>query len=183
MLDNALDSFIAIDENSRIVEWSRQAENDFGWSREEVLGQVLTDTIIPARYRAAHLTGIKRLLESGQHRILGRRIELYALRRDGTEIPVELTVVPIVCGVPGQRRIFSAALRDITRRRLLEQQLQRHADITRAILDSMADAVVVADTAERLILVNPAAQRLLNLKSADKKKRSIASLVSAFSSR
>jgi diguanylate cyclase (GGDEF)-like protein/PAS domain S-box-containing protein len=160
ILDNALDSFIAIDNDSKIIEWSKQAEKTFGWTRDEAIGAALTDTIIPERYRAAHLAGLRRYLETGENRVLNQRIELYALRKDGGEIPVELTVAPLTLG---GRTIFSATLRDISRSKELEEVVQHQANITRSILDSMADAVVVADLSERLILVNPAAQRLLNL--------------------
>jgi diguanylate cyclase (GGDEF)-like protein/PAS domain S-box-containing protein len=160
ILDNALDSFIAIDNDSKIIEWSKQAEKTFGWTRDEAIGAALTDTIIPERYRAAHLAGLRRYLETGENRILNQCIELYALRKDGGEIPVELTVAPLALD---GTTIFSATLRDISRSKELEEVVQHQANITRSILDSMADAVVVADLSERLILVNPAAQRLLNL--------------------
>jgi diguanylate cyclase (GGDEF)-like protein/PAS domain S-box-containing protein len=163
-LDNALDSFIAIDNDSKIIEWSKQAEKTFGWTKDEAIGAALTDTIIPERYRAAHLAGLRRYLETGENRILNQRIELYALRKDGGEIPVELTVAPLALG---GRPIFSATLRDISRSKELEEVVQHQANITRSILDSMADAVVVADLSERLILVNPAAQRLLNLEPVE----------------
>jgi diguanylate cyclase (GGDEF)-like protein/PAS domain S-box-containing protein len=170
ILDNALDSFIAIDDQGLIIEWSLQAEKTFGWTREEVLGTPLTHTVIPERYHAAHMAGLKRYLRSREGKILHRTIELYARRKDGTEIPVELTVTPIEpadTGAAGGSTIFSASLRDISRSKGLEEVVQHQANITKSILASMADAVVVADLGERLILVNPAAQRLLGLKPAD----------------
>jgi diguanylate cyclase (GGDEF)-like protein/PAS domain S-box-containing protein len=160
ILDNALDAFIAIDEQGRTIEWSRQAEDTFGWTRQEACGRLLTDTIIPERYRAAHAAGLARYLVTGENRILNRRMELSALRKDGTEIPVELTVTPVAAG---GRRVFSASLREISQRKELEEVVQHQANITKSILDSMAGAVVVAELSERLILVNPAAQRLLHL--------------------
>jgi diguanylate cyclase (GGDEF)-like protein/PAS domain S-box-containing protein len=160
MLDNALDSFIAMDQYSRIIEWSMQAERTFGWSRQEALGLPLTDTIIPDRYHAAHLAGLKRFMEAGEGRILGRRVEIEARHKDGTEFPVELTVTPIVMA---GRMIFSASIKDISRRRRLEQAVQAQESITTSVLESMAGAVVVADLSERIIMVNPAGQRLLNL--------------------
>ncbi|MEN3292392.1 MAG: hypothetical protein V7642_1645 [Burkholderiales bacterium] len=165
ILDNALDSFIAIDEHSKIIEWSGQAENTFGWTRAEAIGRALTDTIIPERYRAAHLEGLKRYLETGKNRILGKRVELYAVRKDGSEIPVELTVTPMT---PGGRAVFSASLRDISRHKDLEEMVRYQANITKSILDSMAGAVVVADLSARLILVNPAAQRLLAIEPVER---------------
>jgi diguanylate cyclase (GGDEF)-like protein/PAS domain S-box-containing protein len=164
ILDNALDSFIAIDEHSEIIEWSKQAEKTFGWTRQEAIGARLADTIIPERYRAAHLAGLRHYRETGEHRMLNNRIELYARRKDGSEIPVELTVAPLALS---GRTIFSASLRDISHSRELKEVVQHQANITKSILDSMAGAVVVADLSERLILVNPAAQRLLNLKPVE----------------
>lgn len=164
ILDNALDSFIALDEQGRIIEWSAQAEKIFGWIAQDVLGKPLSETIIPQRYHAAHNAGLKRYLDTGEHNILGKRIELIARRKDETEIPVELTVTPISTG---NRIIFSALVRDISQRKELEEAVQRQVNITTAILDNMADAVVVADLSERLIMVNPAAQRLLKLKPVE----------------
>lgn len=161
ILDNALDPFIAIDSDSKIIQWSRQAEKTFGWTREEVMGQAITETIIPERYRAAHMTGLQRFLQTGENKILHKRIELVARCKDGTEIPVELSVAPIVTE---GATIFSASLRDISERKVLEEELRRHVSINQSILDSMAAAVVVADLSERLIMVNPAGQRLLNVK-------------------
>src|ERR1700737_3286754 len=85
ILDNALDSFIALDERGRIIEWSAQAEKTFGWIAQDVLGKLLTETIIPQRYHAAHNAGLKHYLNTGEHNILGKRIELIARRKDDTE--------------------------------------------------------------------------------------------------
>jgi diguanylate cyclase (GGDEF)-like protein/PAS domain S-box-containing protein len=164
ILDHALDSFVAIDERSLILEWSKQAEETFGWTRDEVLGLPLTETIIPERYHAAHWAGIRRYLQSNKSNILGRRVELVARRKDGSEIPVELTVTPIT---EAERLVFSASLRDISKYRALETALRHQEAITQSILESMADAVAVADLSERMLLINPAAQRLWNIAALD----------------
>lgn len=160
ILDHALDSFVAIDQYDSIIEWSNQAEKTFGWTRDEVLGLKLTDTIIPQRYQAAHLAGLQRYLQTREHNILGRRVELFARCKDGSEILVELTVTPIIQAEP---LIFSASLRDISRYKALEEKVQHQSNITSSILDSMADVVVVADLSGRIVLINPAGQRLLNM--------------------
>ncbi|WP_019139760.1 sensor domain-containing protein [Noviherbaspirillum massiliense] len=164
ILDNALDSFVAIDENSRIIQWSGKAEETFGWSKQEALGKLLTDTIIPERYHAQHFAGMRRFLQTGEGRLLNRHSELIARRKDGAELSVELaiTAIPTV-----GRTIFAASIQDISRRKEIEAALQRQANINRTILDSMADAMVVADRFERLIVINPAAQRLLGLRPVE----------------
>ncbi|TCS36606.1 PAS domain S-box-containing protein/diguanylate cyclase (GGDEF)-like protein [Paucimonas lemoignei] len=166
ILDNALDAFVAIDEHSLILEWSQQAEHLFGWKRHEVLGRPLTDTIIPKRYRDAHLKGMQRYLHTGEQKMSGRRVEVPACRKDGSEFPAELAITPIR---QDGHILFSASLRDLSRSKALEQRFNQHAGLTRAILDCMPDAVAVADMSGKLILVNPAAQRLLNLPPTDAK--------------
>lgn len=164
MMDNALDAFIAFDEHGRIIEWSRQAEKTFGWVRDEVLGLPLQETILPERYRQVHFLRPERFVDSGESPVPGRRIEMTARCKDGSEIPVELTITPI--NMAG-RLLFSASVRSISWRKELEEEVQKKENITNSILDSMAVAVAVADLSERIILVNDACQRLLRLRPAD----------------
>lgn len=161
MLDHAVDAFIAIDASGSIVEWSRQAEKMFGWSRDEVIGMNVADTVIPERYRAMHERGLARFLATGESTILDRRVELQARRQNGSEMVVELAITPFE--IDG-RRFFSASIKDISRRRALEEEIRKQTDIMRSILDGMGDGVVVADTDGRIMLANPVAQRLLNLR-------------------
>ena len=164
IIDNALDAFIAIDTDSVILDWSEQATETFGWDKDEVLGRTLADTIIPERFHQAHLDGLKRYRESGEGPIINQRVEMAARRKDGVEIPVELTVAPIrMAG----RTLFFASLRDISQRKALEEALHRQVNLTTSILNGMAGAVAVADPGERLILVNPAGQRLLRVRPSD----------------
>lgn len=124
ILDNALDAFIAINEKGEIVEWNRQAENIFGWPQSAVAGKLLSDTIIPERYREAHRNGLQRFLSTGHHQLLNRLVEIEALRRDGNEFPVELSIIPIW---RAGECLFSASLRDITERQRAKDELQRFA--------------------------------------------------------
>ena len=160
ILDNALDSFIAIDMDGRVLEWNPQAERSFGWRRDEVLGQPLTENIIPERFHEAHRAGLEHYLRHGNGKILNRRVEMTARCKDGREVPVELTVTPLRTV---DRMLFFASIRDISEHRALEEANYRQANVTKSILDSMADAVVVADLSGRLILTNPTARRLLKV--------------------
>ncbi len=139
---------------------ANRRKETFGWTRAEVLDTALADTIIPERYRTAHLAGLAHYLETGEHKMLGRRIEVIARRKDGREIPVELAVTPL----PGtDPRLFSVSLRDVSRQKALEKELQNQASITTSILESMADAVIVTDLSGRIIMINPAGRRLMNM--------------------
>ena len=111
IVDTALDAVITMDADGRISAWNAQAERMFGWSREEVAGRRMADTIIPSIHRAAHQRGLQRFLETGEGPILSRRIEMPALRRDGTEFPVELAISPAKLGSDWT---FSAFIRDLT---------------------------------------------------------------------
>ena len=141
IVDAAYDAFVAIDQDGVINEWNRHAEDMFGWSREEAIGQPLADTIIPAQHRDAHRRGLKHFLATGEGPVLNRVIEITAVRRSGVEFPVELTISPLTVG---RRYVFTAFLRDITQRKEAEDKLKRYtADLeaANAELDTFAYSV------------------------------------------
>jgi PAS domain S-box-containing protein len=129
ILDAALDAVIGMDADDVITYWNPRAEATFGWRREEALGRRLRDLVIPVRYRESHSRGLARFLATGEGPVLGRRIELEGLRRDGTEFPVELSIAAVK---EGETYSFSAFLADMTERRRLEAQLL-HAQKMEAI--------------------------------------------------
>ena len=94
-----------------ITSWNKQAEEIFGWTRSEAAGRRMSETIIPQQYRLTHERGLRHFLETGQGAILNQRIEITALRRDGEEFPVELTVTPLKSG---DKWSFSSFIRDIS---------------------------------------------------------------------
>ncbi|MCI0432718.1 MAG: PAS domain S-box protein, partial [Gemmatimonadetes bacterium] len=119
-IDTALDAMVAIDEGGTIREWNPQAERTFGYARQEALGRLLSDLVIPERLREAHDQGLARYLSTRTPHVIGKRIEVPALRKDGTEITIELAITPVHtdAGV-----WFNAFLRDITERKQTEIQL------------------------------------------------------------
>ncbi|HWP94264.1 MAG TPA: PAS domain S-box protein [Gammaproteobacteria bacterium] len=121
ILETALDCIVAIDESERIIEFNPAAEATFGFRKADVLGRDMVTLLIPERYRALHLSGFKRYLETGEARMVGRRVEVSALRSDGSEFPVEMT---IAVTKRGGQRIFTAFIRDITERKRSEQQIR-----------------------------------------------------------
>lgn len=123
MIDTALDAFVQMDEQGRILEWNPQAEVTFGWPRQEAVGRTLAELIIPSGERAAHESGLTRFLEAdvSQGSLLGKRKEMTALRRDGQEIKVELalTAHPRHDGY-----VFNGFIRDVTDQRAADTRLQ-----------------------------------------------------------
>jgi PAS domain S-box-containing protein len=125
ILDSSLDAVITIDASDAITGWSKSAEDIFGWSCEEVVGNRMADTIIPVQYREAHLRGLTHFLATGEGRILNRRIEIAALHKAGHEFPVELTVTAIRFESTWH---FTAFLRDLTDKRRVEEALREARD-------------------------------------------------------
>lgn len=121
ILDASLDAIITMDADGRLQDFNRGAERIFGYAREHVLNRKLSELIIPPRLREAHEAGLKRFLATGVGPVLGRRIEIEALRADGREFPVELSIAV----VQGTKPMFTATLRDITERLTAEQDLRR----------------------------------------------------------
>jgi PAS domain S-box-containing protein len=122
IVDTALDAVVRMDLSGRIVGWNAQAELTFGWSREEALGLELDKTIIPPRYRYDHRRGMQRHLAGGGGGVLDTRIEVYALRRNGEEFPIELAITQVKTEERDGYE-FCAFIRDISDRREREQKL------------------------------------------------------------
>jgi two-component system, cell cycle sensor histidine kinase and response regulator CckA len=133
IIDSALDAIVTTDADGVITGWNRHAEVVFGWSAREAIGKTLAETIIPERHRASHEEGMKRYLTTGETRILNRRIEIAARRRDGEEFPVELTVSS---SRTGNRTLFSAFIRDLTERRTAENRIAAEHAVTRILAES-----------------------------------------------
>src|SRR5207249_6794330 len=94
LVAHALDAVITIDIEGRITSWNPQAERLFGWAQAEVLGRLLSETIIPLTYREAHERGLARFRATGEGPVLGRRIALTALHRNGSAYAVARAVTP-----------------------------------------------------------------------------------------
>ena len=122
ILDSALDSIVSVDHDGRITEFNPAAERTFGYRRDDVVGRQLADIIIPPSFREAHRLGFARYLATGEARVIGRRIEMTAIRAGGTEFPVELAITRVPLDGPPS---FTGYLRDITERKQAEENLRR----------------------------------------------------------
>ena len=121
MLASSLDAVVTIDAQGRILTFNRAAEETFGYPEGTALGQDVAELIIPPALRERHYRALANHLEKGEHTILGRRVELTAMRADGSEFPVELTVTRVPLDGPPT---FTAYLRDITERKHIESELR-----------------------------------------------------------
>jgi len=137
IVETANDAFVGMDSDGIITDWNRQAEATFGWSRGEVVGRRVAETIIPGQYREAHRRGLRHLLDTGEGPVLGKAIELTALHRDGHEFPVELTVWATALA---EGRSFSAFIKDITERRRAQKVLRESEEAIRIARDQAVEA-------------------------------------------
>ncbi len=157
VVDTALDCIVGMDAAGRITEFNPAAERTFGYRREDVLGRDMAEVLIPPAHREAHHAGLARYLATDEPRMLGRRVELTALRADGTEFPVELAITRLPAEGPPA---FTAWLRDITDRRGTEAALRASEERFRALVEQLADAIVVIGGDSRVLYASPAVERI-----------------------
>lgn len=157
VLESALDSIIAMDHEGRIVEFNPAAQKTFGYQRREAIGEILADLIIPAPLRERHQRGLSHYLATGEGPVLGKRIEMRAMRADSSEFPVELAITRIGSQEPP---MFTGFIRDITERKQAEEMLRSSEERYRSLFQSNPNPMWVYD-AETLsfLAVNAAAIR------------------------
>ena len=140
VLETALDAVVVMKSDGVVADWNDRAAGVFGWSRDEAVGRTMADLIIPERYREAHRNGLQRYLETGIGNVLGTRIEVAGLRKNGEEFPVELSISPVR---DGKSILFVGCLRDITERNALRLARGEVSRVTqRMAMGEMAAAIV-----------------------------------------
>jgi len=151
VIRSSLDCIVVADEQGQVVEFNPAAEHCFGYSREEALGHPIAEIIIPAHLRDAHSAGFARYLAGGEPRVLGRRVEVEAMRKDGSTCPVELAITEVKAG---GKRLFTASLRDLTERREMERMVRDSEARLSAFLDNAPAAMYLKDRGGRYALAN-----------------------------
>jgi PAS domain S-box-containing protein len=121
IVDSSLNAIVSMDQEGMVTDWNPQAEATFGWKHDEIVGKAVADTIIPEHYRNAHRAGLAHYLGTGDGPVLGKVLELTALHRTGREFPVELAISR--ASALGERAVFVAFLRDITKRKQAESAI------------------------------------------------------------
>src|SRR5207253_10289858 len=133
ILETALDAIVTMDHAGQITEFNPAAEKMFGYDRAGVLGKEMAELLIPPDLREKHRQGLKHYLATGEGPVLDKRIEINALRDDGTEFPVELAITRI----PGEGLpAFSAHIRDITTRKKTETRQRFLAEASSLLASS-----------------------------------------------
>ena len=137
----------------RVVEFNPAAEQTFGYRRSDAVGKLVRELIVPADQREAHQRGLERYLATGEGPLIGTRTEVMAMKADGTEFPVEISITRIGHDDPP---MFAAYMRDVTARKAAEATVRRLA----AIVEHSNDAIVAADLRGTIVAWNPAAEGL-----------------------
>ncbi len=153
LLDSTPDPIIIIDNSGTILLSNLQTQQVFGYSKEELVGQKV-EVLIPERFKGNHVSHRTSFFKAPKTRSMGSGHELFAKRRDGKEVPVEVSLSPIKIG---EEIWVSAAIRDVSARRLEEIKLNQLV----SIIDSSADAIVSKKTDGTILSWNAAAERIL----------------------
>jgi len=150
LLDTALDAVVIMSDEGMVIGWNGIAESTFGWSEHEAMSARLSDLIIPERFRAAHEKGLRHYLATGEGPVLDPRIEIHAVRRDGSEFPIELS---ITATEQFGTSLFVGFLRDISERHALAERQQRVLQESEHRVKNML--TVVAAIAQQTARVSP----------------------------
>lgn len=153
ILDSVLDCIVSTDANGTVIDFNAAAARTFGYTKTEAIGRTLADLIVPERFRDRHAAGVANYIATGEGTLIGKLIEIIAVRSDGSEIPVELTITSIRSG---PATIFTFVLRDITARRQADAIRTQLA----SIVDSSDDAIVSLDLDDTILTWNAGAERL-----------------------
>jgi two-component system, sensor histidine kinase and response regulator len=136
ILETSFDAFVGMDALGRIGEWNAQAQKIFGWRQTEVRGRVLSEILISARQRDLYEQEVRQLVSSGSETALNKRFELVATCKDGTEIPVEITVSSMR---HNESHHFAAFIRDLSERKRFERDLRKAKETAEAANRSKSD--------------------------------------------
>jgi PAS domain S-box-containing protein len=127
VLDSVLDCIITMDAEGRVIEFNAAAQRTFGYTKADAIGRPLADLIIPPLLRDAHAAGLARYLATGEGRLIGKLIEMTAIRSDGSDIPVELA---ITASRSDKFQTFTGVLRDITERNRAQAAIRLRAQLS-----------------------------------------------------
>jgi PAS domain S-box-containing protein len=157
LVDSAPDGVIVCDQEGQIVLVNAEAERIFGYASQELVGQKI-DALVPDRVRPMHGKHVAGYTGAPRLRPMGAGMELSGRRKDGSEVPVEISLSPVRTA---DKLLVTAGIRDVTERRRLERENRRANAYLVSAVDSVRDAFALFDEEDRVVMVNSAARLLL----------------------
>ncbi|MGB6431635.1 MAG: PAS domain S-box protein [Candidatus Acidiferrales bacterium] len=155
LLEAAPDAMVVVNQAGEIVLLNVQAEKQFGYSRDELIGQKVKN-IIPEGFAERLVADDLRTAEDALAQQIGTGIELIARRKNGTEFPIEIMLSPLESA---EGVLVTAAIRDISVRKEAEKHLARMEGRYRGLLEAAPDAMVVVDPGGEIVLLNVQAEK------------------------
>ncbi len=165
IIENAPSAVVEINESGNVEIWNRKAESMFGIKAEEIIGKPMHDIIMPERYRQLHMNGLTRFLQTGEAPVFGKTLELSALRKNGNEFPIELS---ISSAMQQGRYVFIAFINDITESKKAEREIKQTNYFLDSILENIPNMIFVKEAKElRFVRFNKAGEKLLGYSRED----------------
>ncbi|HEY7362820.1 MAG TPA: PAS domain S-box protein [Methylomirabilota bacterium] len=163
LLESASEAIVIVDRHGRIVLVNAKTEAMFGYSRQELIGQPL-EMLVPERLRDSHARHRQNYSLDPRVRPMGQALDLTGRRKDGSELPVEIS---LSFAEAGGEPLFMAFVTDITQRKNAEQELRRSQSRAEALLDAASEGIVIVDAAGRIVSVNGKTEQLFGYDRAE----------------
>lgn len=147
LMNGAMDAIVCFDQQGKVTEWNPRAEIIFGYSQQQAVGQNIVKLIMPPFRQPNTLLFFEKIIQT----ILGKHIEIQAIRADGCKFPIELTVLELA---GNRERLFTAYIRDISRRKRMEKKLRDSNALNFSILNSLRKHIAVLNEKGIILAVN-----------------------------
>lgn len=148
IFEHALDAVVGMDASGTIIAWNPSAEQHFGWKTEDALGRNMGELIVPHQHRTAHHAGLARYIRTGIGPVVGQRLKVTSLHKNGSEFPIELSILPL--DAAGGKKVFYAFIRSLAAEQHTERELARRSQEAE-VLAGIAYALVEDVSADDLV--------------------------------